>query len=113
MPALFHADAKFLGQLVAFQIRGMFKIERRNLDGLLAKPFERLVTICSADHLEASDSITARGCPLQTSAVECELFSRGIDLLDHTPLGHRLRRRSRDGTKRKCRADRQCRDRLF
>jgi hypothetical protein len=32
----------------------MFKIELRNVDGLLAKPFESLVTICSADHLEAS-----------------------------------------------------------
>jgi hypothetical protein len=50
---------KFLGQLVAFQIRGMFKIEWRNVYRLLANPFESLVTIRSADHLEAFDSITA------------------------------------------------------
>jgi hypothetical protein len=41
------------------------------------------------------------------SALERELASRGIDLLDHASLDHRLRRRSGDGAKRKCRTDGQ------
>jgi hypothetical protein len=39
--------------------------------------------------------------PVQVSALERELFSRGINLLDYASLGHRLRWRSGDGAKRK------------
>jgi hypothetical protein len=41
------------------------------------------------------------------SALERELFSGGIELLDYATLGHRLRWLSGDGAKRKGRTDGQ------
>ena len=48
-----------------------------------------------------------RSRPLQVSALEGELLLRGVDLLDHAPLAHQLRRWSGESAKRKRRPNRQ------